>query len=824
MKRSRKSRTKASTQPSSSSQSSDQSNAPSANAHNAADSQSINQRSHNAADSQSINQQSNSQSSQSNIHAPTDQPDQLDVDTQRAATVMSNCVVEGTKVKYASKLKMMRKFFHQKQIEQHGTLPFIAANVMKFFGYLAGKDTQESKKPMAVSTMRSYKSALKYAYREKKIPFPIELDDELEQFLDGWTREVSSLKQQGKMKVFEGKLPLSFDAYCTLAQAAFKMPNAKQMMFVWSFLVLQWNLLARSESVANIMLPHISWLDDALVIATPKSKADQEGVKCFARHLYANPANPTICPVLALALLVFGNSFFEAPTSRDDEKRSQSVDQSTAHAASSVAPVLGSISQSSAPEEHIEQESEELDEAFNRNFPLYPGSNTENHYSTVLRKLIEKLDPESKRALGCAPNQIGTHSIRKGAATYCTSLLSGPTAIQVFLRAGWSLGPVQDRYLFGGGGGDQLTGRVLAGLPLNDRLFSQLAPHFDAEGLRLINWNEILPGHLSYPVGFQAALPFLLASIIYHRDFLVSSLAPSHPLLSSFLFTSNQIPLLRPHVHSGLNKSPVSNLTAHGIPPHITVSNEVHHVGEQVQQLQRSLIEKCDSIPTVLEQLLTDRFTINGVVPVNRHDLEIMFQTHFERISSLGIGRNDNSSPVSVPNTEASMFDMFTWGGALHMVPEGWHIPKAAVKETWKLWFFGNSAARIRPLRFLHSADLLNDTEEQLASRIRGLFYFVCSTGIDAGLIAQGARVEALSLTESMVFFDAAFPLAAERLESGSTAKEGWSTRSITTWYKCVAKVDKDTRKRMRDSGRSASNQQRQRRRVETDQAVAQSM
>lgn len=160
------------------------------------------------------------------------------------------------------------------------------------------------------------------------------------------------------------------------------------------------------------------------------------------------------------------------------------------------------------------------------------------------------------------------------------------------------------------------------------------------------------------------------------------------------------------------------------------------------------------------------------------------------------------------------MFDMFTWGGSLHMVPEGCHIPKPGVKETWKLWFFGNSAARIRPRCFLHSSDLANEVDEQLASHIRLLFYFIRSIGVDACLIAEGSRVEALSLDQSMAFFDAAFPLAAERLEPSCTSNEGWATRAITTLYKRVGKLNPESRKRTRASGRASSNQQRKQRRV----------
>jgi hypothetical protein len=89
------------------------------------------------------------------------------------------------------------------------------------------------------------------------------------------------------------------------------------MLFAWPFLILQWNLIARTATISSMMMQHIGWEGDALLISTPKHKGDQEGVKCFARHVYANPSNPAICPVLALAILTFVRSLRHDASSAD---------------------------------------------------------------------------------------------------------------------------------------------------------------------------------------------------------------------------------------------------------------------------------------------------------------------------------------------------------------------------------------------------------------------------------------------------------------------------------------------------------------------------
>lgn len=66
--------------------------------------------------------------------------------------------------------------------------------------------------------------------------------------------------------------------------------------------------------------------------------------------------------------------------------------------------------------------------------------------------------------MGLIIADIGTHSFRKGIATVLANKPGGHAAISIWLRAGWSLGSVQSRYIFEGAGGDQFVGRAATGL------------------------------------------------------------------------------------------------------------------------------------------------------------------------------------------------------------------------------------------------------------------------------------------------------------------------------------------------------------------------
>ena len=107
---------------------------------------------------------------------------------------------------------------------------------------------------------------------------------------------------------------------------------------------------------------------------------------------------------------------------------------------------------------------------------LFLGTDTESKFSKWLDKILKGLNVVQQAILGSDICDFGTHSNRKGVATYVSSCPAGPSMISIFLRAGWSLGSVQQRYIFAGAGADQLVGRCASGLPINDNEFATLPP------------------------------------------------------------------------------------------------------------------------------------------------------------------------------------------------------------------------------------------------------------------------------------------------------------------------------------------------------------
>lgn len=262
-----------------------------------------------------------------------------------------------------------------------------------------------------------------------------------------------------------GKRPLGYSLYSALC---FRSRQLLVGGFAHLCLVLSWNLMCRSRSTQTIRLDHLSFEEDALGVVFYKSKTDQGGMKRRdPKHIYANPMEPTTCVMLALAVCLSCN-----PT---------------------------------------------LVNGF-----LFPGSNQRDRFGKTLQRLVGVINDSGGEMISI--NEIGTHSIRKGAAPFaCSGSTSGPSIVSVCIRCGWSIGHVLKRYMHYEKAGDQFLGRVIAGLPLNSSKFACLPPHFDIicppvvdDCLRLM-----FPSLVHLPA-LTSVLKLCLASLVYHSQYLLN--------------------------------------------------------------------------------------------------------------------------------------------------------------------------------------------------------------------------------------------------------------------------------------------------------------
>jgi hypothetical protein len=161
-------------------------------------------------------------------------------------------------------------------------------------------------------------------------------------------------------------------------------------IFAYCYLVLTWNLACRAGNTSQILYCDACWKEafNSFSICFLHSKTDQlrEEAK-YPQHLFCNPLTPFVCPLVSLAIYLM----YCFSTAQNSEG------------------------------------------------PLFPGVGQDARFPNLLSKVIYK-SRESVKAMGYALEDIGTHSICKGAVTYLASLAGGPPVAATCIHEGWTIG------------------------------------------------------------------------------------------------------------------------------------------------------------------------------------------------------------------------------------------------------------------------------------------------------------------------------------------------------------------------------------------------
>ncbi|ETM97880.1 hypothetical protein PPTG_19954 [Phytophthora nicotianae INRA-310] len=128
------------------------------------------------------------------------------------------------------------------------------------------------------------------------------MEKELKQFFKGLKRQLATAQDCGEGQVKVGKDPLSFELYEFLSSHLLELPGS-DAIFARVYLVISWNLMCRSANAFGVRHSHIEWGGDSLRVYFAHMKNDQGGDRPRdPRHVYANPLQPSVCPILALAI------------------------------------------------------------------------------------------------------------------------------------------------------------------------------------------------------------------------------------------------------------------------------------------------------------------------------------------------------------------------------------------------------------------------------------------------------------------------------------------------------------------------------------------
>ena len=291
----------------------------------------------------------------------------------------------------------------------------------------------------------------------------------------------------------------------------------------------------------------------------------------------------------------------------------------------------------------------------------------------------------------------GTHSIRKGVAIFASSgSTGGPSIVSICLRCGWSLGNVMERYFRFENAGDQFTGRVVAGLPVNHSNFAILPPHFDSsDDVKLNLYLSIMFPTLCGIDYMRGVSRLVLASLVFHYDYLVKTLPGNHALLNTPLFADPDMKnYLASIVRSGFDSSA---MRASGIPPHIELYRSLEKNHSSIMDLPRIIL---NGVGKILEE--------KGVAAGNitKEILEQSLANAFRGMSNLVPSPIGPQTPTRGPFAQLPGTCVFSWGSKLHRLPENFMFPSVDLMTGWRLWWCGNPTQKIPPFVSIDTTDL----------------------------------------------------------------------------------------------------------------------
>ena len=384
---------------------------------------------------------------------------------------------------------------------------------------------------------------------------------------------------------------------------------------------------------------------------------------------------------------------------------------------------------------------------------VFVGTNGKDRFGNLLHGLLDILNATQKATLGCQVEDLGLHSTRKGSASFCTGQVGGPNICAVFLRMNHSLGQLRDRYIHEGEGADSLCGRMVVGLDFNSINFAVLPPHFNTATTALLTedfWRTVLPNFDNLPTPFKSCLPFLLASVLYHEDFLRIHLPQCHSLWSAPVFANN--PLyneLKAGLLLGIGYCDDTYMSATGVPPHLAIAKQVNDMITEFKGCRKELdelkqlikVDLVNKLPQLLGDYIRANFHVEGDA-LTVADLDRRENGLKDYILGLITGLKESNQAVIDSHARAAQLQNQAaqlqgivqgnhdwwkeWDNARYTPPQ-FQFPFALAAATmWRLWLFGNRSIGVRPYRLLRPhCDLFSAGDRVKFSRAKGCMEFI---------------------------------------------------------------------------------------------------
>jgi hypothetical protein len=341
---------------------------------------------------------------------------------------------------------------------------------------------------------------------------------------------------------------------------------------------------------------------------------------------------------------------------------------------------------------------------------VFPGGSQSKRFSGALRRTLRC--PEAKLLLdsmGVTSKDIGIHSLRKGSASLALNGLAGGgvSVTSVLLRGEWSLGNVHKRYWKSQDAGDQLIGRIVAGLDVASTAFADLPPHLDmrtrpAARLAHMAVSAAFPSILRHHSSVEPVLRQCLASVLHHRSSLLDRLpATVRSTLQANRVFADARALERLHDKLVLVSFDSPTMRCTGLPPHVILLRRLDQLREQSQSDTATLAHSVAD--QVGERLETLGVTGQGVTASGlQAALDLQRRSIMAQMASMLVahahpaasGNADDPDTVPAPVQQSH----YSWptddpsAPSAHRFPYEYCLPLLSVEDGWVAWHVPSSA------------------------------------------------------------------------------------------------------------------------------------
>lgn len=502
--------------------------------------------------------------------------------------------------------------------------------------------------PISDSTINGWASAIKNLFSMFNVIVPAEYDAGVAKVKKGYRKETVEDRDSNG----DGKDAMPFDLLRWLSKLMLKGVDQvnvshADVLFSHAYMLLQWNLMCRSSNTKMISFSHLGAVDDCLTVYFRKQKNDQDGSRSkHPRHVYANPISPEVCPILAIALWLL-----------------------------CFPPAEGQAD-------------------------LFEGTSQDSRFNEVFRKVLnsDAVRTELEKR-GFTAASFGSHSLRKGASSFVSAgTTDAPPQISIILRGGWTLTQIEKTYFRFEKAGDQYVGRVVSGLSIHSTDFSLLPPLFyerTPDEVELVK-NLVETCFPRMPVSMGGVSRLLLASVIYHSEWLRTELGRNHPIFNTAIFSLFDMNQLKPLVKCTLPGP--DTIVSTGVPAHVSTKLAIRALQNQQEVLHKGFQDFRESFSKDLHAGLNQYAHSQGHLTVDSFSqmLNLKFDAFMEATKR-------HQEPASVPvmshASPEKQRELFYWGGMYHLLPEDFEIPKGTTEQMFMLWCCGNLERKYPPLR-----------------------------------------------------------------------------------------------------------------------------